>query len=522
MAAVNKITPSNPRLSSLLSEIETGNIKIPVFQREFVWDDEQIMSLLDSIYRGFPVGSILLWSTKEELKTHRNVGGFHLPDVPADYPVKYVLDGQQRLTTLYAVFHSDDKVNDREQAKKFDVSFQPSTETFVHSSKADPAVTINMRVVLDASKLLPELPRFNPAEQKVIAALTERFKDYEFPVVTIKERTNREVCQIFQRINSSGTKLSTLDLLTAWTWSDDFDLRDRIAKLTDQLSQKGFEEIDERQILRCIAAVVRQDIDSDALVDTSPADLVAAMKKVEQGMSATVDFLSSEFGVRNLVFLPFPIMLVPLVAFFAEQRNPSAAQRKLLRQWFWHCVFVQRFAAGTTTAVLEDLVYMRGILNSPATQAARSGKVDHGLFLATFRINSTAAKATICLLAQLQPRSFVTGAPVDLDRSLEAYNSRQFHHIFPKAHVMGVLGLPFHKANVISNVCMLTAADNNLISDDPPYVYSAHIPASIRADVLARALLEPTDFDPARGYDAFIVDRAKRLAVKAQELLDNG
>lgn len=74
MAGAHKITPSNPRLSSLLTDVARGNIKIPVFQREYVWDDEQIMSLLDSTYRGFPVGSLLLWSTKEQLCCWRDVG----------------------------------------------------------------------------------------------------------------------------------------------------------------------------------------------------------------------------------------------------------------------------------------------------------------------------------------------------------------------------------------------------------------------------------------------------------------
>jgi uncharacterized protein with ParB-like and HNH nuclease domain len=105
MANTHKITPSNPRIASLLSDVTKGNIKIPVFQREFVWNDEQIMSLLDSIYRGYPVGSLLLWSTKERLRHERNVGGFRLPDTPEDFPVNYVLDGQQRLTTLYGVFN---------------------------------------------------------------------------------------------------------------------------------------------------------------------------------------------------------------------------------------------------------------------------------------------------------------------------------------------------------------------------------------------------------------------------------
>jgi uncharacterized protein with ParB-like and HNH nuclease domain len=100
-SVVNKIAPSNPRIASLLTDVTRGNIKIPVFQREYVWSDEQIMSLLDSIYRGYPVGSLLLWSTKERLKSERDVGGFKLPESPEDYPVLYVLDGQQRLTTLF-------------------------------------------------------------------------------------------------------------------------------------------------------------------------------------------------------------------------------------------------------------------------------------------------------------------------------------------------------------------------------------------------------------------------------------
>jgi len=89
MSAVHKITPSSPRIASLLSDVAKGNVKIPVFQREYVWLDDQIMSLLDSIYKGFPVGSLLLWSTKERLRHERNVGGFHLPNTPENYPVQY-------------------------------------------------------------------------------------------------------------------------------------------------------------------------------------------------------------------------------------------------------------------------------------------------------------------------------------------------------------------------------------------------------------------------------------------------
>src|SRR5262249_43289536 len=161
-SGTHKITPSSPRIASLLSDVAKGNIKIPVFQREYVWTDEQIMSLLDSIYRGYPVGSLLLWATKERLKHERNVGGFQLPETPEDSPVNYVLDGQQRLTTLYGVINSDAKTGDAELAERFSVAFVPATEEFGHASAVDPKDSINLRNILDTTRLLPELTRFGP------------------------------------------------------------------------------------------------------------------------------------------------------------------------------------------------------------------------------------------------------------------------------------------------------------------------------------------------------------------------
>ncbi len=107
------------------------------------------MSLLNSIYQGYPVGSLLLWSTKEKLDHERNVGGFALPDTPEDYPVNYVLDGQQRLTTLFGVFNSDMKTDDAELADRFNVCFVPESEEFVHHKSVDAANSINLRLLLD-------------------------------------------------------------------------------------------------------------------------------------------------------------------------------------------------------------------------------------------------------------------------------------------------------------------------------------------------------------------------------------
>lgn len=521
MTTTHKITPSNPRIASLLGEVTKGNIKIPVFQREFVWVDDQIISLLDSIYQGYPVGSLLLWSTKERLKHERNVGGFKLPQTPEDYPVQYVLDGQQRLSTLYGVFNSDAPTDDAELASRFNIVFLPDSGEFIHASVADPKTSIPLRTILDTTKLLPELQRFSIDDQKVIAGLTERFKDYEFPVVTIRDRTNQEVCRVFQRINSSGTTLSTLELLAAWTWSDQFDLRDEIQSLLDRLADKGYEDLERTEVMRCLASVVTNGIDGDALVDVKPEDLVSGMSKLKQAMLATIDFLESEFRIKNIIFVPFPIMLVPLVRFFATTLKPTADQRASLRKWFWNCTFTQRYKAGTNRLVLEDVGRMIDLAAGKPAFDKLSSAVDASTFLKTWRINSTAAKAAICLLAQLEPKSFLTGATVDLSDALSAYNAREFHHIYPKGY-LGTQGIHFHEANVIANICMLTSSDNNEISDANPVDYFAEIPATIREDVFQRALIPQSFQDGSKAYADFIKARAELLAKKAAELIQAG
>ncbi|HEV7770605.1 MAG TPA: DUF262 domain-containing protein [Solirubrobacterales bacterium] len=84
-----------------------GRIRIPAFQRGFVWDPEHVAFFMDSIYRGFPFGSLLIWRTKEKLKHERALGPYELPEVDPDLPIDYVLDGQQRLTSVFGVFQTE-------------------------------------------------------------------------------------------------------------------------------------------------------------------------------------------------------------------------------------------------------------------------------------------------------------------------------------------------------------------------------------------------------------------------------
>src|SRR3990172_9147046 len=91
------------RLSRLVERVNGGEIKIPKFQRGFVWRRPAVLALLESILQGYPIGSLLFWRTEQKLKSERDIQDFPLPPTPDKYPTNYVLDGQQRLTTIYGV-----------------------------------------------------------------------------------------------------------------------------------------------------------------------------------------------------------------------------------------------------------------------------------------------------------------------------------------------------------------------------------------------------------------------------------
>ena len=96
--------PDSKKYTDLIYEIQKGQIKIPKFQRDFVWSIDKTAKLLDSILKGYPIGTFILWETNERLNDIKNIGNLDLPPVPDDSKVQYVLDGQQRITSLYAAF----------------------------------------------------------------------------------------------------------------------------------------------------------------------------------------------------------------------------------------------------------------------------------------------------------------------------------------------------------------------------------------------------------------------------------
>lgn len=495
----------NRRLNDVIERIGSGDIKLPAFQRGFVWEPDQVLRLLDSIYKGFPIGSLLLWRTAVHLKSERDIGGFELPETAIGYPVNYVLDGQQRLTSLYAAFRPHEEAAQKDKAEIFNVVFVPESDEFLPASEAPPQA-INLDRVLDMQKLMNELGRFGDEERTKIVNLQDIFKDYEIPVVTISEKEHREVCDIFERINSMGTPLTTLELLTAWTWSESFDLRESLAALQGEIEEAGFGLVENRTLLQCLSAMNIGQIATQSIVDVEPTHIVDSIPSLQQGLRGAVDFL------------PFPVQLIPLVWFYAKEPRPNARQLRALKRWFWRSSFDLRYAQGTNRNVAADIQVMEELLDGKDDAfVSLPSEVQPSFFTTrTWAIRSAAAKTHACLLAQQAPKSLLSGITLDLGEVLSRYNAREFHHLFPRA-MLRESDIDPKAADVLANICMVTAPDNKTIGRRPPEEYFGEIAGRERADILARALIKD-DPNLLTNYETFVTERAQLLADAATNL----
>ncbi len=202
--------PSVEHLTTIFRRIDSGKIVVPAFQRTFVWELDNVIELLESVYKGYPIGSLLLWAVDHDFLRLSNSPEIPFPKSKPEFPLSYVLDGLQRLSSLYGVFHYKDK-NDE---NIFDVAFDIVDGRFIHSSEVRNAVTavplnavFNPRRLLEVQRTLIDSGLGDDNLSK-LTDLQGQFQEYMIPLVTLAQRNLEEVVVIFERVNSTGTRLS--------------------------------------------------------------------------------------------------------------------------------------------------------------------------------------------------------------------------------------------------------------------------------------------------------------------------
>lgn len=223
-----KINTRNKNLSEFIRQLATGKFLIPTFQRLFVWDPEHIVNLWDSIYRCYPIGSILYWKTNTRLHVHRQLGGFFLPDDndPGQTMRCYILDGQQRATSLLASFYGGTGKTRVQFSFDYTLYFDLTKAEFFfekdyyrHRWDADSAFLIRLKdapvLPADYCNSLASMQGFSDSTGRNLEQLQFIFSDYSIPLISLEGYDIAGVCGIYERINQTGVRLTNMDILIA-------------------------------------------------------------------------------------------------------------------------------------------------------------------------------------------------------------------------------------------------------------------------------------------------------------------
>jgi uncharacterized protein with ParB-like and HNH nuclease domain len=223
-----KIRIKNCNIYDFIRQLAVGKFLIPTFQRLFVWNPEDIGNLWDSIFRFYPIGSVLYWKTPARLHVHRKLGGFFMPEEAVDVLKyrSYILDGQQRATSLLVSFYGGAGKVREQYAFDFTLYFDLTKAVFFfekdyykHKWDADPSFLVKVK---DAPELsddfigqLSKTPGFSPTIERNLAQLKYLFSDYSIPLICLEGYDIGGVCAIYERINQTGMRLKNMDILIA-------------------------------------------------------------------------------------------------------------------------------------------------------------------------------------------------------------------------------------------------------------------------------------------------------------------
>ena len=476
------------KYSHLFVDIDAGRMKIPKFQRDFVWTEVQTAALLDSIIKGFPIGTFILWKTREEMRHFKNVGNVTLPEVPKGDAVHYVLDGQQRITSLYAV-HKGARIT--KEGKEIDykrVSINltmdsEEDEQIVLPEPADDGATcISVHELLNgsieelASKYGPFLGKINEYRNRLLG--------YDFSTIIIEEYPIDIACEVFTRINTGGTELTLFEIMVAKTFDQErgFDLAREYDWLIDNkgaakdLEDAGFETVPASTVIQCVAAHITGQMRRKDILKLDKAAFIDAWPVVKDGMFQAVDYINTQLRIPVSRLLPYPALLVPLTYFFIRSESPdvSPLQNALLVQYFWWASLSHRFTSGVENKLAQDLARMDSILaGKPPSYAGEEVRLTiEDLKQSWFSTGDAFCKAILCLYAYHQPKSFANNGLVKLGNSwLKVAFSRNYHHFFPKKYLEKTT-FTEQEANSILNITLVNEDLNKRkIGAKAPSVY---------------------------------------------------
>ena len=547
-------------LNELLRGVASGKIQLPDFQRNWTWDDNRIKGILASLSQGYPMGAIMCleYGNENVRFKYRAIEGVNIVDV---VPELMILDGQQRLTSMYGATYSKNPVRTKTEKGKevdkfyyFDINkcLDDSEDRFdaIIAVPSDKKLKTNFDrdIVLDLSKRELEYEHemfpiniifdssvredwadgykeyhgydkaFLDKYKKFRTEVIETIAGYKLPVITLGKDTPREaVCKVFENVNTGGVPLTVFELVTATYATYEFDLRKDWERCRDIIWGRGealvtdiMHGVDETSFLTAITLYTTYHASSMTtckkkdVLSLAYKDYIKNRDAILDGYKMARKFLFSQYVFRKRD-LPYTTQLIPLSAICAEIGRTVFNQpqtQNILSQWFWCGIMGEMYGGANETRYAND---MEDVVAAIRGQNSQNRTINAAWFSATRLIslqtrNSAAYKGIMALVYRESCRDFMKGTTIDIVKSMD--ESPDIHHIFPEAYCIS-MGYPKEKWNSIVNKTPLLPESNRQIGGEAPSKYSQKI---IKRAQIDEAQLKMRVESHLVNYDYFIKD----------------
>jgi hypothetical protein len=555
--------PTSESLKFLLQMADNREMALPDFQRDFVWDPFATEELIESIVSNYPAGSLLRIKNGTQLLFQpRAIEG--APALAKDAKPSYlILDGQQRLTSLYQAFYGVgehryyanlselEKGKDLEDClfylraeagdKEYGAITQqaaslvfPLGKVFANGGFSGWMTKVLKERCKDMTEMLDLQTRLNRLCEHWIRPVEE----YEFPMVTLNEETSgAAVCTIFETLNRTGVKLSVFDLLTARFWAQDLNLRQHWEEAKSEDSIIEDFQIDPYYTLQIIG-LLEPGVDKDrsprapsikrsAILEMEVEQARKGWDRAVDGLAAILAILHDECGILVPELIPYTTILIPMAATWASQGNVKGADEganriKLLR-WFWCSVFGQQYENAPNSQAEKDFGELKAWM-----QGGEEPESVRTFNLEVLRLRNTRPKqravyrGTMALILQNGALDFHKRGPITAQLISDKKNPVDDHHIFPRAFLNNQNVAPALR-DCILNRTYIDRTTNRRLSKRAPSDYFAEIRekhgVSETDKLFSSHLLPPDTESPllADNFEEFLTHREKLLMRLIQE-----
>lgn len=522
--------PSSKTYLDLISEIQKGIIKIPKFQRDFVWSVGKTAKLLDSILKGYPIGTFILWETDERINDIKNIGNLNIPPTPDGTKVQYVLDGQQRITSLFAAYKGAkiQKLGEKNITDYNDIIVDldkniTDNESQVISVEPSGSKYLSLNDVLNFSfeKARSLSGTFSDDELNLINSYSTAFKTYEFSVVLLRKEDIDAAIEVFTRINTGGQTLTLFEIMSAKTYDEpqNFDMQVKWATFIEELANVKYEGVSSTVVLSTLSLILShsKECKRKTILNLDKKDVIAHWDSIISALKDGIDYFRTTYGIPVSKLLPYDSLIVPFAYFFYYKRDkPDAEQKKYLEEFFWRMSLSFRYSSSTESKLAQDIKRIEKIL-----QGDRPDYSDIKVYLdspqdlidTNFSAGNSYCKAVLCLLAYQNPKDFQDNGKVILDNSwLKVASSKNYHHFFPRAYLKKTSRL---NSNSIVNITFVSDNLNKrkIGSKSPSKYISDFRDENVEIDsALESHLIGSNNYGiESDDYEVFLHARAKRI-----------